>query len=501
MRVKEDEGQAVIVVALAMSLFLFGAIGLGIDGAHMYASRQMAQSAADAAAQAGIMSIFDGTNTASSNPGAFSTDGAFTCGATDSRTPCAYANLNGFGGTGDTVTVDFPSDSIVPGVKFSGSDPTNLIRVTVQRTVKTTLMGMLGQTASTISATAMAGIVDVLAPVPIIVTHPTLAGSFSANGTPVVQICGGPSRSIQVNSGNSGAVAYAGSGGNVSIDLSHAGPPDPGNCTSGTGADFGVWGGPGSSTYAKVYSFGSTGHYQNPASPILDPLANVAPPPVPNFNAPNPTPLANGQEGCPASPVKACMLYYPGLYPTGLNAKGVTAVMSPGIYYIQNGGVICTALCSMYMATGVPADSGPNTTNTGWAGNVLFYNTGTSPAGYGPISIGANGNVSLVGSPSNSTYLGMLFFEDRNAPALAHSLGGGGSLSLLGTIYLTNTLPIMNGNPSQYQSLSLQGNPGNSTYVQGEIIVGALNLGGNGSITMDLNSTATLDVREVALVN
>lgn len=496
MRAKEEEGQAVIVVALAMSLFLFGAIGLGIDGAHMYASRQMAQSAADAAAQAGIMSIFDGTNAASSNPGAFSTGGAFTCGSTDSRTPCAYANLNGFGGTGDTVTVDFPSDSVVPGVKFSGSDPTNLIRVTVQRSVKTTLMGMLGQTASTISATAMAGIVDVPAPVPIIITHPTLAGSFSANGGPTVQICGGPSRSIQVNSGNSGAVSYAGSGGNVSIDLSHAGPPDPGNCTSGTGADFGVWGGPGSSTYAKVYSFGSTGHYQNPASPMLDPLAGVAPPPVPGSDAPNPTPLANGQNGCPASPVKSCMLYFPGLYPKGLKVKNETAIMSPGIYYIQNEGIKCKELCSMYMATGVPADS-----TTGWAGNVLFYNTGTSAEGYGPISIGANGNVSLVGSPSNSQYFGILFFEDRNAPALAHSLGGRGSLSLLGTVYLTNTLQIMNANPSQYQSLSLQGNSGNSTYVQGNIIVGALNLGGNGSITMDLNSTADLDVREVALVN
>jgi len=34
----------------------------------MYAQRQMAQSAADAAAQAGIMSIFKGTNATSSNP-------------------------------------------------------------------------------------------------------------------------------------------------------------------------------------------------------------------------------------------------------------------------------------------------------------------------------------------------------------------------------------------------------------------------------------------------
>jgi uncharacterized membrane protein len=43
-----------------MSILLIGALGLAIDGGQMYAHRQMAQAAADAAAQAGIMSIFDG---------------------------------------------------------------------------------------------------------------------------------------------------------------------------------------------------------------------------------------------------------------------------------------------------------------------------------------------------------------------------------------------------------------------------------------------------------
>jgi len=101
MRSKGEEGQAIIIVALAMSIFLIGAVGLAVDGGHMYAQRQMAQTAADAAAQAGIQSIFTGTNTGTGGAG-FSTGSLFTCGTSDARTPCAYASQNGFGTTDDT---------------------------------------------------------------------------------------------------------------------------------------------------------------------------------------------------------------------------------------------------------------------------------------------------------------------------------------------------------------------------------------------------------------
>jgi Flp pilus assembly protein TadG len=49
------------LVVLALGIFLLAAIGLGIDGSRLYAERQMAQAAADATAQAAMMSIFDGT--------------------------------------------------------------------------------------------------------------------------------------------------------------------------------------------------------------------------------------------------------------------------------------------------------------------------------------------------------------------------------------------------------------------------------------------------------
>ena len=494
MRLHDEDGQALVLVALAMSIFLLGAVGLAVDGSHLYAQRQMAQAAADAAAQAGIMSIFDGTNGGGS--AGFSSASTITCTTSDLRTPCAYASLNGFGSTSsDTVTVSFPPDTAAPGVAFS-SDAVHLIQVTVQRSVKTTLMHMLGPASTTVSATGLAAIVSVASPTPILVTHPTLKDSLSMNGTPLITICGGPARSIQINSINPAALSFKG---NATIDLSHAGPLDNGTCGTGTGADFGNWGGPSTKPGNIVTGVGS---YVDPASPVLDPLAGVSPPPVPAA-APAPAALGNGLNGCPASPKMGCMLYSPGLYTAGINGKLSTPVFKPGIYYIQSTiGMQCAANCNMYMATGVPAD-GSSGTNTNWpAGNMLVYNTGPAgnPTNAGTFNLGANGSIYLTGSPTSSVYKGILFFQDRNSVAQGHSLGGGGALTLIGTIYLTNTLATMTSSPSQYQALSLSGNSGSSTTIMGEIIVGTLSLGGTGGITMDLNAAANYTIRQVALV-
>ena len=498
MRYKGEDGQVVVLVALAMSIFLIGAVGLAVDGSHLYAQRQMAQTAADAAAQAGIMSIFDGTNTAGA--AGFSTAGSFTCGTTDAKTPCVFAKMDGFGGSAsDTVTVSFPADSSAPGVNFSTFDPTHLIQVNVQRTVDTTLMRLLGPSSTTVTATAMAAIVAVIAPVPILVTHPSLTKSLDLQGNPAITICGGPRRSIQVNSNSSTAFHM---GGSASVDLSHAGPADTaGDCSLGTGADFGTWGGPAANPGVTV---GTTGRYIEPSSPIRDPLADVLPPAVPTNSLAMGTwsALADGVKGCPPSPKKGCQLYNPGLYAGGIDGKLSTPVFKPGIYYLRGGGLSCAANCDLYMATGF-TDTGAGTTGTGWTGNVLFYNTGSaaSPTNSGTIDIGSNGTANLVGSPVTSSYKGILFFEDRNAATQSHSMGGGGAMTLVGTIYLTNTLPTMNADSTHYQSLSLQGGSGSGTLVQGEIIVGTLSLGGGGSIKMKLDPGGSLVVRQVAMVN
>jgi len=521
MRSVQEEGQAIVLVVLAMGIFLLGAVGLGFDGSMLYSQLQKAQLAADASAQAAILSIFDGTNTVSTNPAKFSTS-SFTCSTTDARTPCKYASLDGFGGSAiDTVRVDFPTSA--PGVSLSGAYPTNLVKVTVSRDVSTTLMRLLGPTFTTVTATATAAIVDINSPVPILVMHPTstskLPSPLSLQGTPTVTICGGPSRSIQVNSSSTTA---ASTGGTASIDLSKAGPLDTGGtCTTGTGADLGVWGGPQTSPSVL---YGSAGKYVQPASWMQDPLRNVSAPSIPTVGGVvGGTPLIGtqthidwGMSGgtpavtCPASTKPhGCTLLTPGLFPSGIPLTNTYAMFRPGIYYLQgSNGFTCTAGCDAVMVSGTADGTCSTCSGTGWDGTetnggMLVYNTGT-----GQFNVGSNGATDLIGSPASSSYLGILFFEDHAAvannvdqsPATSHVLGGGGAMTLVGTIYFTNTRATTAGTPTRYQELDLKGGSGSGTRLEGEIIVDALQLGGNGAITMNLNSNASYIVSEVALV-
>ena len=143
-----ESGQAVVLVVVALGLFMFAGLGLGIDGAQLYAHRQMAQAAADAAAQAAILSIERGTNSTSTHP--FSTAASFTCtvppAALDLRTPCVYAQYNGFGTSTDTVIVSFPGT--VSGVTLSANS-TPAVAVSVQRVLTAGLIRFAGVTTYT----------------------------------------------------------------------------------------------------------------------------------------------------------------------------------------------------------------------------------------------------------------------------------------------------------------------------------------------------------------
>jgi hypothetical protein len=186
------------------------------------------------------------------------------------------------------------------------------------------------------------------------------------------------------------------------------------------------------------------------------------------------------------------MLYSPGLYATGIDVKNETAVFKPGIYYMQTKGFTSGANGHLTMSSGFAND--PVT-----AQGILVYITGNNAADV--LSVGANGSVFLTGTPITSIYKGILFFAHHTSTVLKdHSLGGGGAMGLIGTIYLSNSLALTTATPGVYQRLSLQGNPSNATNITGQILVDALNLGGNSGITMTLNPNATLHIRQVALV-
>lgn len=464
-----EEGQAILLVVLGLSLLLIGALGLALDGSQMYAHRQMAQAAADAAAEAGIMSIFAGTNATSASPFATgSPPAAFTCSTADGRTPCVYARRNGFGAAAnETVAITFPT--IVNGVPLSG-DPVPAIRVAVSRTLTNGLIRFIGPATTSISAVAVASIIHHSSQPPLLVTHPTMASAL-LNGSATIIVCGGPTRSIQVNSENSTAVSLS-----KLVDLSHAGPNDPGTCTAGTGGDFAVWGGP--STAPANLNLGTTGRYDQPAAPMQDPFQDI---PAPSLPAPG---SMNGYSG-PGCPVASCDLYSPGRF-TKISVKNATALFKPGLYYITSGGFGNQSNGNMLMATTYPPD--PQT-----GAGMVVYNTGA-----GNFDVSANATATLVGSDNTSFYRGILFFQDRDGAARIHNLGGGGTINLTGTLYMNNWLAVMQAQPSQYQTLNLGGNAG--IQINGSIVVGALSMAGTSFVTFNLAAGASVESRRAGLV-
>ena len=304
------------------------------------------------------------------------------------------------------MTVDFPV--VAPGVPLSTSDlpAVNLLRVRITRFLPTGLLRFIGPSSSTIGATSTAAILAVPSPLPILVLHPTMSGSFQQNGN--VTICGGPARSIQVNSDSATAVLVNGSG---LMDLSRAGPTNttPTSC-DGQGADFGAFGGP--TAYPGALSQGADGSFVQPASPINDVLIDVPAPTIPAAGIA--TTVLPGHCSNPASPCSTpdcppaatCTLYSPGLYIGGLSpAANGFSFFKPGVYYLSGGGFHFNSSKVFQMAKGFPDDL---VTGSG----VVFYNTGNGPQDV--FDITSSTGDKLVGSPESSIYKGILFFQDRN---------------------------------------------------------------------------------------
>jgi hypothetical protein len=117
----------------------------------------------------------------------------------------------------------------------------------------------------------------------------------------------------------------------------------------------------------------------------------------------------------------------------------------------------------------------------------------------GSVAIGSNGNVALRGSLTSSTYKGILFFGNRSVGVKqSHSLGGGGALTLTGSIYLTscNLTPCSKVSTigTIYQAVNFSGHSGSTTTLTGEIITDSLILKGGSGITMNLDAGSSFTV-------
>src|SRR6266705_2053542 len=319
-RWSSQRGQAFLAIVVFIAILLLAVLGLATDYTQVWAHRQMAQGAADAACEAAAADLFlKGTDpTASADfPGLdFSWIGStFDCSFMPNSVPCQYASFNGY--SGSNVSVSFPSSlagvSGIPSGFPTIGNP--YIKVTVTDPVAMYFTKIVSSTKTVnVTASAGCGLSPVTTPVPLVVLHRTASPSFQINSNASVTMLGGPPRSIQVDSSSSTAVTVG------TVDLHLAGP---GN----NGADFAVFGGP--TTQPTGVNVGTAGHWIPGANPFGDPFAAVAAPTSAPATAGTATPVPFAVNGCP-DPV-GCVEFTPGNYAscsTGPVAPGANACLN-----------------------------------------------------------------------------------------------------------------------------------------------------------------------------
>jgi Putative Flp pilus-assembly TadE/G-like len=565
-RGSRQSGQVMVVFVLALGLFLLGAISFALDMGNLWYRRQSAQNAADAACMAGAMDMLINASGASTGHQGFTIGTAFDCSSNGTAVPCKYAAYNGYDGKnttpGSDVYVSFPTTSQVKGVPSAAVPdpafvPNAFMRVDILDHVQTYFAGMLtGKKTQDVRAFAACGTVLATSPIPLVVLHPTQASSLQGNGTGEIKILGGPTKSIQVNSGSTTAVSFGGT-----IDLSQGGP-------SYNGSQLGTFGGPATPT--GTFLPGPT-YWIDHSAPIADPFKDLAAPTCTTACLPQPPPDLTTNLNCSSANIKAlnclvdygktgvvgkahgcpdpngCTLLTAGYYDNTVSLKKggsrTTFLFDPGVYYIKNGitadsnSVVRTSTYTppspnniagvMFYLTGSPqncgaggskglvcfdSNSGSKASNSPAldtfdidsaqcpGGPAVDANLKTALAKNGTPYTGINGNL-LLGpctgtyglTTSAGQYRGMLFFQDRSVTNVQNAYGGGGSSLTAGSMYFHES--------STYTGqLQLQGNSGSTSFILGEIVVDTLGMGGTPDIDMVLNPNKTNSILKATLV-
>jgi Flp pilus assembly protein TadG len=171
-------GQTVVLLALAL-VPVVGMAGLGVDVGRMYTARRRAQEVADIAASAGAHEQMSKGTKASFND-----------------VVTSYASRNGFtSANGDIIVTNKPPTS---GPYQGNADAYEVI---IKRPVPTTLLRVLGTSATTIQGRAVALVKKT--GIGILVLDPSKAGAFKINKKSSLKLMSG---NLQVNSDSNQAL-------------------------------------------------------------------------------------------------------------------------------------------------------------------------------------------------------------------------------------------------------------------------------------------------------
>jgi len=404
-RKRNSESGQVVVLAAGAMLLMIGMAALAVDIGFLYATRRNMQTAADAAAIAGVNALqADSTCTASSCPSAQD-----------------VAKLNGYtnGVNGVTVTVGPPS---TPPNPTSGT----YIQVTVAEPVPTFFLRAFGMTTVSVSTSAIAGYV----PTPncvISVCTGDLNNAYVESGNSLVDL---PNCNVAIDSSSTQGLVVSGS---AALEAASVGVAAASESQAATASS------PGAPGVSPAYVANSP--------VVTDPLSSVAAPTVGACTASTAAktgtnPNGSGGKGYTSTGGDTISQ---GTYCGGIIVGGgKTLNLNPGTYILLGGGLQVSGSSSLI-------GSGVTLYNTVW--------TAADPAGddignanqYKPISFSGGSSTNLTAETSGPLS-GILFFQDPSLPSSdlnqQNTFSGGSSAVLQGDLYFPTTPLVFSGGSS-----------------------------------------------------
>lgn len=435
----EDGGQAILVIAaMMMTLLMF--VGLAIDAGQLYAARRTMQEAADAAAYAGAVVLYQ-----------HQTQGlpeSFADAQTDARLAAATdAALNGFvdGVDGANVTISLPPTS----GPFAGNSL--YIEVVISADVRTALVPAQSL-LTTVGVRGVAGSEPLNNQFAIMaLDRGDTANALNIQAGGNVDLTGG---GILVNSTNTSAQAAWNQGGTIQYTC-----VSPAVCETHVAGDS-----------QGDFPALTTGAPQEP-----DPFAGFPKPPIPDC-------ASDGNTSCLFNAIPNTNIVEPGVYTVSLRATGeANLVLKPGIYILKAG---------MDLGGNSSATSADATTTPACLANcgVFLFNTTTNypnPGGTcGQMNLFGNATTQLKaltteipGIPEDprNTYLNFLVYQDAGCTE-DFSIKGSSQFLGEGTIYLPSAHFLFDGE--------------NATLTGSQVVANTVDIQ-NGNITINFSSSTT----------
>ncbi len=393
--------RAIVVPTVAILLTaLLGVTALAVDASLLLADKARVQAAADAAALAGAIDLYQNWQTnAGTDP-----EGNAATSAKDT------AQDNGFtdGSGGVTVTVNIPPTSGT----FNGVNGYVEVIITMQQ--QRFFSTIFGSGALPVKARAVARGSQSPKNNGIIVLDPSGSNTLTTTASGDVKVTNG---NIIVDSTDKAAGSISNSGNIKADEIDFSGTP--GYTTSNTGKFQGT--------------------IKSGQAPTPDPLKNLAAPSQPaisysNVNISGLPKVGDGTPGYPdpLNPLTGWVLP-PGTYNNGIhisdNNSAHTYTLATGIFYFKGGGLSLSANANIVSGTG---------------GNLLYFHDN------GGLSITAGGAVTL--SPmTTGTYQNITIYQDRSNTSQDSITGQStGSLNITGTVYTPAAKFTLTGSGGNY---------------------------------------------------